>query len=65
MFEQAMGILQKGLIAWGTIWVIWGIITLAGGMKDKTAPEIKQGLGTMVGGAMVLLAAALVSQVTL
>lgn len=65
VFTQVMDILQKGIGAFGIFWIIWGIIVLAGGIKDKTAPEIKQGAGQIIGGAMITLAAVLISQIKL
>lgn len=65
MFAQAISILQKAIIAFGTIWCVWGLITLGTGLKDKTGPEIKQGFGTLVGGALIILAAALLSSINL
>lgn len=64
-FTQAMEIASKGVIAFGGFWIVWGLIVLGGGIKDKTAPEIKQGIGQIVGGAMVCLAGALILQITL
>ena len=57
MFNQVILLLQRGLQAFGTIWILWGIVVLAGGIKDKTAPDIKQGIGQIVGGVMIVVAA--------
>lgn len=64
-FNSMLQITQKGLVALGGFYVIWGLVVLAGGFKDKTAPEVKQGMGQMIAGAMILLAAAFVTQISL
>lgn len=63
VFQSGINLVQKAIIAFGTVWVVWGLVTLGTGLKDKTGPEIKQGFGTLIGGALIILAAALVSQV--
>lgn len=64
-FNEALSLAQKGVIAFGTFWVVWGLIVLGSGMKDKTAPDIKQGIGQIVGGAIIILAGALVSNINM
>ena len=64
-FTTVMGLVSKGVGAFGSFWIVWGVIVLAGGIKDKTAPEIKQGIGQIVGGAMIVAAAVYVTQITL
>ena len=64
-FNQVLSIAQKGVIAFGTFWVVWGLVVLGSGLKDKTAPDIKQGIGQMCGGAVIMLAGALISNIHL
>lgn len=64
-FTTVMNLASRGVIAFGGFWVVWGIIVLAGGIKDKTAPEIKQGIGQIVGGAMIVIAGAYITQIKL
>lgn len=45
---------------YGAFRVAWGLIILGGGIKDQTAPDIKQGIGEIAGGAMIILAAAII-----
>ncbi len=63
-FNQVLDITQKGILAFGVFWIVWGLIVLATGLKDKTAPDIKQGIGQIVGGAMVVTAAGLIILIT-
>lgn len=65
LFNQVLSLASNGVIAFGSIWLVWGLIVLGSGIKDKTAPDIKQGIGQIVGGAMVILAGALITQITI
>lgn len=65
LFNQVLSLASKGVIAFGGFWLVWGLIVLGSGIKDKTAPDIKQGIGQIVGGAMIILAGALITQITL
>ena len=38
-FNQVLDITQKGILAFGIFWIVWGLIVLATGLKDKTAPD--------------------------
>lgn len=65
LFTQGLGLVQSVIIAFGGIWVVWGLIILGTGLKDKTGPEIKQGFLTMAGGVLICLAAALITQISI
>lgn len=45
---------------YGAFRVVWGLIILGGGIKDQTAPDIKQGIGEIAGGALIVLVAAII-----
>lgn len=62
-FNQVLQLAQKGVIAFGTFWIVWGLVVLGSGLKDKTAPDIKQGIGQIVGGAVIVLAGALIANI--
>ena len=56
--QQGMGIISKGLIAFGGVWTVWGIIGLASGINDgNNGHEIKAGVLKAVGGALIIVAA--------
>lgn len=65
MFNNVLSLASRGVIAFGMFWLVWGLVVLGSGIKDKTAPDIKQGIGQMVGGALVTLAGALITQITI
>lgn len=62
-FTKVLQIAQKGVIGFGTFWIIWGLVVLGSGLKDKTAPDIKQGIGQIIGGAIIVLAGALITTI--
>ena len=43
-FNQVLELVQKGVTAFGVFWIVWGLVVLGTGLKDKTAPDIKQGI---------------------
>ncbi|MGO2520385.1 MAG: hypothetical protein ACTH8F_09700 [Microbacterium sp.] len=43
----------------GGVWLIWGVIVLAGGLKDHNGPQIQTGVWQIVGGGMIMIAAGL------
>lgn len=51
------GILSNFVQLSGTVWIILGVITLGGALKDKNSPNLQSGLWQIVGGSMVLFAA--------
>jgi len=50
-------IVYQFILLSGTIWVILGVITLGGSLKDKNSPNLQSGLWQIVGGSMVLAVA--------
>ena len=62
-FNQVLELVQKGVTAFGVFWIVWGLVVLGTGLKDKTAPDIKQGIGQICGGALVVLAGNLISNI--
>lgn len=55
---QGMSLISKGLIAFGSVWTVWGIVVLAGGINEHNGQDIKQGMLRAVGGALIIAAAA-------
>ena len=56
--EKGFEIISKGLIAFGGVWTVWGIVDMAGGLNDHNGQDIKQGVLRAVGGALIIAAAA-------
>ena len=55
---EGFNIISKGLIAFGGVWTVWGIVVMAGGLNDNNGQDIKQGVLRAVGGALIIAAAA-------
>lgn len=55
---QGMQLISKGLIGFGAVWTIWGIVVLAGGLNEHNGQDIKQGMLRAIGGALIIAAAA-------
>lgn len=65
IFTKAMGIAEKGVFAGGMLIVVFGLINLSQGIKDHNGGQTNNGIWSMIGGAGVLLASQLISQITL
>ena len=50
-------IISQGLIAFGGVWTVWGIVVLAGGLNEHNGQDIKQGMLRAIGGALIIFAA--------
>jgi hypothetical protein len=40
----------------GALWIIWGIIVLAGALKDQMGPSLQAGIWQIVGGMLIMVA---------
>ena len=60
---QGLNIVSKGVVAFGSLWTIWGIIVLGAGLKDHNGQDIRNGLLQAVGGALVISASAWITQI--
>lgn len=56
--SQGMALISKGLIAFGGVWTVWGIVILASGLNEHNGQDIKQGMLRAIGGALIIAAAA-------
>lgn len=43
----------------GALWLVWGAIGFAGGLKDHNGPQTQSGLWQIVGGGFIIAAALL------
>ena len=59
ILTQALGLFTKFAIIGGGLWAVWGVIALASGMKDQNGPQIQSGVWQVVGGGLIIAAAAL------
>ena len=45
----------------GALWTIWGVIILAGALKEKTGPALQSAIWQIVGGFLIMVASTLFS----
>ncbi|WP_435924230.1 hypothetical protein [Paenibacillus sp. DYY-L-2] len=64
LLNQVLGLVTKFAIIGGGLWLVWGVVVLAGGLKDKNGPALQSGIWQIVGGGLIITAAALFSSVT-
>lgn len=56
---QALNLFTQFAMIGGGLWAVWGVITLAGGLKDQNGPATQSGVWQVVGGGLIIAAAAL------
>lgn len=63
MLATVITLLTTAATLGGGIWLVWGVIILAGGLRDQNGPQIQTGVWQVVGGGMIIAAAVLFGQV--
>lgn len=64
LLNQVLDLVTKFAVIGGGLWLVWGVVVLAGGLKDKNGPALQSGIWQIVGGGMIIAAAALFKSVT-
>lgn len=59
LLTQVLNLFSTFAILGGGIWLVFGAIVLAGGLKDSNGPQIQSGVWQIVGGGLIVAAAAL------
>ncbi len=65
LLNQVLTLITKFAIVGGGLWLVWGAIVLAGGLKDKNGPALQSGIWQIVGGGLIIAAAALFSSIAM
>lgn len=65
ILKTVITLMQTIITLGGGIWLLWGVIVLAGALKDKNGPQLQSGIWQIVGGAMIILVAQLFGTLTL
>ena len=65
LLNQVLTSITKFAIVGGGLWLVWGAIVLAGGLKDKNGPALQSGIWQIVGGGLIIAAAALFSSIAM
>lgn len=63
LMNQILSLVTKFAIIGGGLWAVWGAVVLAGGLKDKNGPALQAGIWQIVGGGLIIAAAALFNSV--
>lgn len=58
-----LNLITKFAIIGGGLWAVWGVVILAGGLKDKNGPALQSGIWQIIGGGLIIAAAALFNTV--
>lgn len=64
LLNQVLEMISKFAIMGGGLWLVWGVIVLAGGLKDKNGPALQAGVWQVIGGGLIIAAAALFKSIT-
>lgn len=64
VFTNMMDLFSKGLVVFGGIVCVVGIIGVSQGLKDHSGGQMNSGIGNLVSGALVVLAAAILKTIT-
>lgn len=59
MLNSIVNLMSSAAILGGGLWLIWGAVVLAGGLKDHNGPQQQSGIWQIVGGGVIIAAAAL------
>lgn len=64
MLDTVINLVKNAATLGGGLWLVWGVIVLAGGLKDKNGPALQSGIWQIVGGGMIIAAALYFGQLT-
>ena len=62
MLNTIVGLMTTAATLGGGIWLIWGVIVLAGCLKDHNGPQQQSGIWQIVGGGLIIAAVQLFAQ---
>lgn len=65
ILHEGVALLMQFATAGGGLWTVWGVITLAGGLRDHQGPQIQSGMWQAIGGGLIVSAAQLFSNISL
>ena len=64
VFNTVITLLQRFVIIGGGLWAVWGAVVLGGGLNDHNGPQMQKGIWQIVGGGLIVGAAALFGAIT-
>ena len=63
LLKQVLEMITRFTTIGGGLWLVWGVVVLAGGLKDKNGPALQSGIWQIVGGGLIIAAAVLFNSV--
>ena len=63
LLNQVLTMITRFATIGGGLWLVWGVVVLAGGLKDKNGPALQSGIWQIVGGGLIIAAAVLFNSV--
>lgn len=63
LLNQVLEMITRFATIGGGLWLVWGVVVLAGGLKDKNGPALQSGIWQIVGGGLIITAAILFKSV--
>ena len=65
ILSQVLDLFTKFAVIGGGLWAVWGVIIVASGLRDHNGPQIQTGIWQVVGGGLIVAAAALFKTIAL
>lgn len=65
LLDSILDLFTKFAIIGGGLWLVWGAIVTGGALKDHNGPQIQTGVWQIVGGGLIIAAAALFKNIAL
>lgn len=59
LLNTILTLFTKFAIIGGGLWLVWGAIVTGGALKDQNGPQIQTGVWQIIGGGLIIAAAAL------
>lgn len=63
LLDQVLTMITRFATIGGGLWLVWGVVVLAGGLKDKNGPALQSGIWQIVGGGLIIAAAVLFNSI--
>jgi len=59
--KEVLNLVKDYVVIGGGLWAVWGVIVLAGALKDKNGPALQNGVWQIIGGGLIVAAASMFS----
>lgn len=64
LLEQILDLFSTFAMIGGGLWLVWGAIVTGGALRDQNGPQIQTGVWQIIGGGLIIAAAALFNTIT-